>query len=85
MITAKLFCLVMFGFKMILKMAQKVNVSYEFLRKFIFHLEEKQYGKELMTICLNVSEEIVEHSTYNLLQVKLTEYEEDRDMSYMLT
>ena len=85
MITAKLYCLVMFGFKIILKMAQKVDVSYQFLRKFIFHLEDKQYGKELMIICLNVGLEIVENDTHDLLTVKITEYKEDRDMSYILT
>ena len=66
-------------------MAQKVDVSYQFLRKFIFHLEDKQYGKELMIICLNVGLEIVEKDTHDLLTVKITEYKEDRDMSYILT
>ena len=75
MITAKLFCLVMFGFKIILKMGQKVDVSYEFLRKFIFHLEDKQYGKELMTICLNVGEEIVEKIIIIYLKFRLQNIE----------
>ena len=66
-------------------MAQKVDVSYQFLRKFIFHLEDNQYGKELMIICLNVGLEIVEKDTHDLLTVKITEYKEDRDMSYILT
>ena len=74
----------MFGFKLILKIAQKVDASYEFLRKFIFHLEEIQYGKVLMLICLNAAVEIVEHNTYNQLYEKIKEYEDDRDMSYML-
>ena len=84
LVSAKIYCLVMFGFKLILKIAQKVDASYEFLRKFIFHLEETQYGKVLMLICLNAAVEIVEHNTYNQLYEKIKEYEDDRDMSYML-
>ena len=74
----------MFGLKILLKLAQKVDVSYEFLKAYIFNLEETNYGKEFMIICLDVACELALSGKSNEIEIKLNEYKDDKHMSYLL-
>ena len=84
LITAKMYCLPMFGLKVLLKLAQKVDISYVFLKAYIFNLEEINYGKVFMTICLNIATELALEGTFDELSKNITEYEHDRHMNYLL-
>ena len=84
LITAKMYCLPMFGLKVLLKLAQKVDISYVFLKAYIFNLQEINYGKEFMIICLNIAAELALEGTFDELSKNLTKYEHDKHMIYLL-
>ena len=84
LITAKMYCLPMFGLKILLKLAQKVDISYDFLKAYIFNIQEINYGKEFMTICLTIANELALNGTYDKLTENLTKYEQDKYMQYLL-
>ena len=63
LVTAKVYCVVIFTFKIILKIVQKVDVSYEFLCDFFYQSKGNKYGEKIMFIALNVAEEFVLNGT----------------------
>ena len=84
LITAKMYCLPMFGLKVLLKLAQKLDISYVFLKAYIFNLQEINYGKEFMIICLNIAAELALEGTFDEPSKYLTKYEQDKHMIYLL-
>ena len=84
LVTAKVYCVVIFTFKIILKIVQKVDVSYEFLCDFFYQSKGNKYGEKIMFIALNVAEEFVLNGTTLQLTEKKKEYEMNQHMSYIL-
>ena len=75
LIAVKMYCLPMFGLKFLLKLIQKVDISNDFLKTYIFHIQEINYGKEFITICLTISNELAFKETYDKLTENLTKNE----------
>ena len=73
----------MFGFKVLLKCAQKID-SYVFLKAYIFNLPEINYGKKCMTICFNIAAELALEGTFDEASKYLTKYEQDKHRIYLL-
>ena len=83
LITAKVYCLPMFGLRVLPNFEQKVD-SYLFLKAYIFNLQEINYGKEFMTIWLNIAAELALEGTFDELSKYFTKYEQDKHMIYLL-
>ena len=65
-ILSQLYCLVLFGLKIILKTCQKTDVGYEYVEKVIVG----DYGEQIMKYCLKVA--------YNLLKDGIEEFKENQ-------
>ena len=81
---AKIYCIVLFCLKIILKIVQKVDTSYNFLEKFIFNMKEYNYGKKFMEIGLETGKEAYHGKPFNSIEIALKDYSHDKHMSALL-
>lgn len=81
---AKIYCIVLFCLKIILKIVQKVDTSYNFLEKFIFNMNEYNYGMKFMKIGLETAQEAYHGKPFNSIELALIEFSQDKHMTFLL-
>ena len=82
--TAKMYCIVMFCLKLILKIVQKVDTSYDFMEKFVLNKVDNNYGKKFMKVGLLAAEEAFNSQEFNSLEIAIKRYSDDRHMTSLL-
>ena len=65
--TAKMYFIVMFCLKLILKIVQKVYTSYDFMENFVLNKGDNNYGKKFMKVGLLDAEEAFSSQEFNSL------------------
>ena len=82
--TAKMYCIVMFCLKLILKIVQKVDTSYDFMEKFVLNKVDSNYGKKFMKVGLSSAEEAYNCQQLDSLESALEKYSHDKHMTSLL-